>query len=47
MILLIDIYHPTSWFYMSTITLEEEALIQQALKGVRDSKYPNFAFAAY
>jgi hypothetical protein len=31
---------------MPTITLEEEALIQRALKGVRDSKYSNFAFTA-
>jgi hypothetical protein len=31
---------------MPTITPEEEALIQRALKGVRDSKYPNLAFAA-
>jgi hypothetical protein len=27
---------------MPIITPEEEALIQQALKGVRDSKFPNF-----
>jgi hypothetical protein len=31
---------------MSTITLKEEALILQALKGVRDSKYFNFTFTA-
>ena len=31
---------------MPTITLKEEALIQRALKGVRDGKYPNFAFIA-
>jgi len=31
---------------MPTITLKEEAFIQRALKGVRDGKYFNFAFAA-
>jgi hypothetical protein len=31
---------------MPTITPEEEALIQRALKGVRDGKYSNLAFAA-
>ena len=31
---------------MPTITLEEEAFIQRALKGVRESKFLNMAFAA-
>jgi hypothetical protein len=45
-ILLIDIYHTTFLIYMPTITLEEEALIQRALQGVRDDKFPNIAVAA-
>ena len=31
---------------MPTITLEEETLIQQALQGVRNGKFPNFSIAA-
>jgi hypothetical protein len=31
---------------MPTITPEEEALIQRALKGVRDGKFPNMKVAA-
>jgi hypothetical protein len=31
---------------MPTITPDEEALIQRALKGVREGKFPNMAFAA-
>jgi hypothetical protein len=31
---------------MPMITPEEEALIQRALKGVRDSKFPNFKVAS-
>ena len=31
---------------MPTITPEEEALIQRALKGVRDGKFPNFKVAS-
>jgi hypothetical protein len=31
---------------MPTITPEEEALIQRALKGVRDGRFPNMAIAA-
>jgi hypothetical protein len=31
---------------MPTITPEEEALIQRALQGVRDSKFPNYAVVA-
>jgi hypothetical protein len=32
---------------MPTITPEEEALIQRALKGVRDGRFPNMAIAAH
>jgi hypothetical protein len=31
---------------MPTITPEEETLIQQALQGVRNGKFPNFSIAA-
>ena len=31
---------------MPTITPEEEALIQRALQGVRDSRFPNMSMAA-
>ena len=31
---------------MPIITLEEEALIQRALQGVRDSKFPNILITA-